>query len=194
MATLFTRQKPAQIGKLMIDAKLSEMGDFTSKVTSNPVETGKTIQNNIVTDPAKITLTGYISNAPIQIYGGILDKNVNYKNRSQTAFDYLYNLRAGQSLITVVTKYRVYKNMAISNLTPMQNKQTGEGLDFTIQLTQINFASSQTVKIAGSNVSPKNGKDKQAQSTQDAGEQTPTKANAQQQSWAAGIVDTWNGK
>lgn len=180
MATLFSKIKPAQIGQLMIDAKLSEMADLTSKVTSNPVETGKTIQNNIVTDPAKITLVGYISNAPIQILGGLLDKNVSNKSRAQSAYDYLYNLQAGQVLTTVVTKYKIFKNMAVTNFNPMQNRQTGDGLDFTIQLSQINFVSSQTVSIPGSNVSPKNGKDKQAQSTQDAGEQTPTKANSQQ--------------
>lgn len=194
MATFFNKIKPAQIGQLKIDAKLSEMADLTSKVTSNPVETGKTIQNNIVTDPAKITFVGYISNAPIQILGGLLNKDVNNKSRAQSAHDYLYNLWAGQSLITVVTKYKVYKNMAITNLTPMQNRQTGDGLDFTIQLSQINFVSSKTVKIPGNNVSPKNSKDKQAQSTQDAGEQTPTKANNQQSSYARQIVDNWRGQ
>lgn len=169
---IFQKNKSNRINQLILDATISENYQLNATVTSNPIEDGKTINDNIVNDPEKITIEGFITNDPIRILGGVLNESVNDENRSQTAFDALYELFNNKTLVNVVSHFKVYKDMAFENLTIPRNQTSGKAIRFTADLVKIVKVKSELVTIPRSQLAP--AKKDSGQSSADKGSQTIT--------------------
>ena len=135
----FTR-RGNRIGSLSIECTLSETHSATSRITNQPVEEGSTISDHIVNDPEKVNITGFISDTPL---------DASYSNYSQLAFDTLYQIRDTRNTISVVTNYRVYQDMVITNISVPRTQRSGQSIEFSVELTKIRKAGSNTLGLFG---------------------------------------------
>lgn len=66
------------------------------------------------------------------------------QSRQQAAFAQWYGWWRSRTLFTVQTPWAVFQNMAIEDLTPVQEGETNVLTDFTVTFKMIRFASTQT--------------------------------------------------
>ncbi len=175
IAVLFKKSKPATFGKITLDALLTITHEMESEVTEFPVEEGAPITDHIWAKPRRLTMTGFVTNSPVKLLGGRASQESygtdgKLINVVQKTFAMLEEMHLKRELITVSTKLRTYKNMAIERITCNLDAMTGNSLPFTAQLVEVRRVSSQAVKFNVVN-KPKSGK---ATPTAKTGKATPT--------------------
>lgn len=127
-----------KIGILTIEATVSETHSYQSRVTRHPVQEGNDIADHIVNEPKIVEISGFISNNPISVgLGDRIFDRLSFLDRAQRAFDILEEIRDEKELVTVVTYYKIYQDMAITNVRVPRTPQTGNGIAFTVQLQKI---------------------------------------------------------
>ena len=159
----------SKIGALTIEATLSESHSMTSTVTKFPVEDG-VATDHIVNDPVKVSLDCFISNTPLN--------GQDPANFAQEAFDLLTQMWETRELITVVTQFKVYVDMAITDITVPRNARTGDAINFTVDLMKIKKVQATTVTVYQNTLSEE--VVDQATSTINTGAVTPGPANSTQ--------------
>ena len=139
------------LSAMQVDTVDDENHEWANDVTQFPVEGATDISDNIKQKPDSLTLTCFISNAPIS---GVIDNITNFadralngRNRTQAAFNQLKALRDLKIPVTVTTRYRQYVNMGIVRVQIVRRPEDGESLVFTIEFRQINITRTQTVKL-----------------------------------------------
>lgn len=137
------RGRKGKIGNLEIEATLSENHDMSSTVTKYTIENGANISDHIVNEPETITIEGFVSNSPVApgLGGGLT-------NRAQETFDTLYELRNAKEVITVVTEYRVYTDMAITNISIPRDSSTGQAIRFSVSLMRVYKAGGESQSLS----------------------------------------------
>lgn len=134
------RERKTQIGALTIEATLSENHSASSNITKYTVENGSNISDHIVNEPETITIEGFISNTPLS--GG-------FQNNAQEAFDALYEIRDNKELVTVITNYRVYEDMALQNINIPRTQGTGQAIRFSAELVRVYKAGDTQSQLTG---------------------------------------------
>jgi hypothetical protein len=147
-----------RIGDVVIDATLNEVIDYNSTITQHPIENKSSITDHIFKNPLKIKIEGYITDSPIRLMGLFetpLQNNSlssligNIKNTlpfysadkpSSQGYFALKRLYETRSLITVVTKYESFPDMAIEALNFNSDEDTGGRLSFSAELIQVIYA------------------------------------------------------
>lgn len=138
MAVSFLTKRKSKIGSLSIEATLSEAHNMKATVTKFPVEGGIIVSDHIVNDPEQITLECFISNTPIEESGS---------GSAQNAFDELNKMWEAKELVDVVTQYKVYTDMAITDISVPRNNRTGQAIVFTCDLMKIRKVQSTAVEV-----------------------------------------------
>ena len=146
-----------------LDLILSERHERRAEITNFPIEDGSPIADHVILQPERIELTGFITNTPVLILGGL-----SFEDRAQNALDVLNELHVGRSLVTVVSELQVYEDMVFSELIYPRDARTGEALEFRGTLQKINKVSSELVLI------PNVTSNDQASPEQDVGTQSTT--------------------
>jgi len=159
-ASVLFGKKGAKIGLLQLDATVSENHSYRNEVSEWPVEDGSTIIDNIRLVPERLSISGLISNFPIDVrfqdVTNIVEGNSNTSEnrivsredtatRVETAQNILLRI-AGRviqgktvrpEIITIVTGLRVYTNMAITDLKINRDRRTGQALPFTADFIEV---------------------------------------------------------
>lgn len=117
------------VGLVVMDAVLSEDHQYSSRVTSYPIESGTQISDHIIKEPEIVTINGVVSDTPINIFAPF--------NRSINAFERLVQVYNNREPITVITGIKTYLNMVMTNLSVPRNFQSGQSLNFNITLQKI---------------------------------------------------------
>lgn len=159
---LVVASEQTKISNLAIDCVHSEVVGYTNAITDHPVETKSSISDHIYSEPITITIDGTITDASLKIFGIVetpLQKNsVNSllnnvkkllpfndaEKPSQVAFKILETICSTKQLVNVVTKQKMYKNMAIEDLSITNDDTTGHRLHFSCALKQLILANVQT--------------------------------------------------
>lgn len=128
-------QQRVSIGGLVFDAVLRT--DHTSKLTatSHPIESGANIVDHAFIEPAEIS---------IEI--GMTD--CNGVGSSNKMFKSLQSLQNSRRQLTVVTRYKTYRNMLIMSMSVPDDYTTMNALKAILMLREIPVVGSQTVAIA----------------------------------------------
>lgn len=186
LTNILYKKKPNEIGSIVLDATISENHDFSSLVTKYPIEKGADISDNIINNPVKLTMTGFITNSPVNIFGDFVDRATQGQkllpNRVGAAFTELTDLREIKEPFTVVSGLKTYQSMVFESLVFPRDRSTGDTLRFTAVLTRLRKAESR--KIERQNLDPgtteakENTKDLAAEKV-DKGAQTTTEAETQ---------------
>lgn len=167
---------PGTVGDLVLDLLIQEEEDMPNKVTQYPVENGSAASDHVVIDPAVLTITGFITNAPIRSHSGTVDGTARVTRQEQDqlvgkdinftdlALAYLRKIRLAREPITVTTKRGTWTNMLVQRVLRSKDKDTGDAMTFTITLVQF-----QPVKLIYVSAPRKKTKSKRAQPRADMG-------------------------
>lgn len=141
------RIEDPDIGSLEFDSIDAEVHDWQRDVTQNPVENGSPVADHIIDRPRNLTITGMISNSPIDGSNIFLGGNLLDTDRVAEAFQVLNALYKSKALITIYTRYANYIDMAITSINIPRSPEQGNAIVFTIQATQVRIVTTQTTTL-----------------------------------------------
>lgn len=151
LSTLIYRKEPGKIGELTLDVTISENHNYSSDITQYPIEGGGNIADHIINKPVNLTVVGFITNSPVKIFGGILERLSSNRalipNRVQSAFTLLTDMREIKETFTIVTGLKVYIGMFFKTLSFPRNQGTGDTLRFTATMTRLTTAVSKKIEV-----------------------------------------------
>lgn len=116
------RFEPSSIGNIQ-----SEAVSMSSKVTSNPIENGADINDHVVKDPIKFSISG-------TIIGG---------QQGQQA---LQSMRDRRDIVTYTGRVRI-SNLVITSLSFDYSAKNSKGCTFKASFQQVQIASAQVVEF-----------------------------------------------
>jgi hypothetical protein len=158
--------------ELQADLTISEGHQRRADVTSNPVESGATIQDHVILQPETLSLEGFVSDtpaAPLAAQWG----------RVQSTFEALDELWRAAEPLDVVTGRKTYESMVIVDLQLPRERPAS--MSFSIEMQHVTIVSTQTTEIAGGTTA-ENASDQGtadlAQGETDAGRQPTAAASA----------------
>jgi len=168
------------IKTITLDASIDESHNYQALVTSNPVETGAKVTDNVLINPLTLSITGFITDTPIKLLFGLLDNNneSGSGSLSATAHQDLLILFKNKQPFQVVTGLDIYKDMVITRLTFPRNNKTGRSLRFNCQLVQILRATFLEQDIPDENISETQNAKNQGSEKKEVGDQTANGATA----------------
>lgn len=135
LSLLFNRKYAAtNIAGVFLDATINEDHNYTSRVTSYPVEDGTIVSDYIIKDPETVDVTGVVSDTPLSILSSF--------NRSVSAFNRLEQIYRNRELITIITGIKTYTTMAMTSLSVPRNVQTGQSLTFSMSFKKVYLSTS----------------------------------------------------
>lgn len=139
------------VGFLEVDCVDQETHEWTNDVTTNPVENGSPIADHVIIQPDRITIAAFISNAPVLGFldgiSSFITDGFNGEDRTQAAFTKLYQLRESKALISIYTRYKLYTNMVITNISVPRRPDDGDAINFTIEAIHVNIVSTATTTL-----------------------------------------------
>lgn len=144
------------LGNIELDATLDENHSWSAEVTQNPVEEGAPVSDHIIEQADKLSLNCFVTDTPLvasDTVSGTVN-GVSVGNRTQGVFDLLYDLIKRKELVTVYTKYKVYPDMAISDISVPRAAGVGEAIEFRVEFIHVRKVATQLVDVP-KGISPK---------------------------------------
>lgn len=143
------------IASLEFDVLVNEKHEWSSDITTNPVEVGAPVADHILLNPDKFSVTAMISDSSLTgtFYDTVSRRIISQENTSQAesntqlTFNLLRSLLEDRQTLIVYTKYRTYTDMAISSIGIPRSFEDGNSIQFTVEFTHIRIVSTQTVKV-----------------------------------------------
>lgn len=129
------------------------------KVSETPLDFGSAFRGAITSGAEligtkvgkSIGLTSGVAGAALGTaagaYLGLLKLKSNSKGRVKTALDYFRDLMDKRTPFTLQTGLDQWENIMLFNLRVRRDAKTGQALDFTAQLRQVNFVNAQEVEL-----------------------------------------------
>lgn len=156
---LFTKQAPTLAG-YSFDAVLEDSLEASVEWTSYPVETGVNVNDHRIIQPVKWTLTGAVSNNPLQVQitdfltGGLSNLTNNPyvatvaglaagflsgsdETRSSTTLEFLINLMVAGEPFDIDAGDIQLQNMVIGRIGRTKNPENERGLIFVADLQEL---------------------------------------------------------
>lgn len=160
-----------KIGFLQLDATVRETHSRSARITSNEIEDGSTVADNVVLDNETFTIEGLISERPFKstdirdvasqvanagfnvlgnaigaISGGILPETSSILKRA-VALIQLENFYKNKIPFQVVTGLKIYNNVLIRSMEIPVTSKDGKSLRFTVNCEVVKIVSSQNASI-----------------------------------------------
>jgi hypothetical protein len=147
------------ISTLQVDVTLSESHELPSTVTEKPVEDGSNINDNVILNNTKVSISGVLTD----------DRLGTSQAEKWRA---LQDIRRSREPFTVVTSLGAYENMIFTSIGASREVSSVGAVFFNADLTQVRIISSETVQVPLRAI-PESRKAKQAPK-QDKGKQQAT--------------------
>lgn len=159
---------------MSFDCSLHENHSRKSNPTRFPVENGQTVSDNLIVEPFDLELNGIITDTPIGgVQGLITEAATSVASRlvppigvvalaagyaaynaisgssspSKLAYQQFLQLQSNAQPFDVRTSLHYYKSMWISNISVPRSKDTGQAIEFTVQLVQLILVQPQSVNV-----------------------------------------------
>ncbi len=162
---------PVLLTLIEFDVIIDESWSDVAEWTDFPVETGLPISDHAIIEPTKLTLSGIVTDTPIQA-GAIA-----LPDRGRRAYERLLFLMNARSLVTVITGLRVLQDMGIESVDVTRDNTTGQAVWPVVSLKQVRIVNSVSVPIPPEILAPE--VKASEQSALDAGKQAaPVSSNA----------------
>lgn len=117
-----------------VDAYADETHQLRSTKTEYPLESGATITDHLVVLPARLQLTGFVSDL---LYHEPSAKSKEPLARASAAWQELRRLHAERQILDVTTSLGDYQNMVILNISATVNASTGSALRFRVDFEEV---------------------------------------------------------
>lgn len=141
------------------DVVSNESHQWSSNVTSNPIETGEAVSDHVQLNPDKLDISGIISNSTLEgSKGKFLDMLFDFldgESNVQKAFDQLRKLHENRQPVTVYTRYKTYNDMVLTSLSIPRAKESGDSIEFSASFTHVKRVSTLTVDSDDAGINPK---------------------------------------
>ena len=154
---LFIRTKKS-IGGIQLDAVLSEAHNNTVSLTKNPVEFGADITDHAIVQPKQVTILAEVSDTPLgaAAFGQIVDlvtglfgtSTTPNITRSNAAYNALVQVQEAREPIDVQTRLKLYKDMVITSISTVQDKDSSRIARMVIGLEEVLIVQSQIVQLS----------------------------------------------
>lgn len=159
-------------GSVYLDASLNEQHGAQAQVTEHQVESGPNVTDYIRPLPRRLSITGIVSNTPLQTpksqsrgvvgssgsyqgQGGVTWKAVTWTgefDRVRDVFGILADAALAGAIFSIATTLANYDNFAIVNFSVPRDASSGNALNATIDLQEIRTVDTQTVAALPSKV------------------------------------------
>ena len=129
---------------------MEEVHEWMAEATMNPVELGSPVTDHVIEQPDKLRIKGFITDSPLipglSLFSGIIDgaKSTVY---TQPVFDVLNEIIKARELVTVYTKYKIYTDMIITNISIPRGPQVQGSIEFTVDFVKIRIVKTQTTSV-----------------------------------------------
>ena len=165
------------------DLTLEESHERSAEVTENPVESGATVSDHVITNPERLRLEGFVTDAPAAVFASDA-------GRTQGAFETLEQAWREREPLTVVTGRKTYTDMIIVRLDMPRTRPAS--MRFVIELQAVTIVQAQDVAVVG----PEAGVDSQnsgdpdlVQPESDAGRQPTREASESTEQRSSALFD-----
>lgn len=143
------------IGKLEIDILDSRQISEKTILTSNPVESGSYITDHAIDEPTDISFNARISkfslnNSKLDQLSTLASGKI--PNRLKDAHDELYRIKKEKQPITLITKFKTYNDMFLTELNFNSDAGDGEVLKFSVRFQHLRIVESQLVSVPNSRI------------------------------------------
>lgn len=130
---------------LFTDCTTNINSTFTNTITQHPTERRRNITDHVFTHNNKFSITGRVTNSPITTY----EENVIglQGDRVQEAYTLLKGLRDDGTVFSVATGLETYTDCVVKQLTIPRTAQNSTVLDFSIEIEQLQIATTSTVRL-----------------------------------------------
>jgi hypothetical protein len=151
---------------LELDATINEDHRFNTDVTTYPIEAGAAITDHARQQPERLSIQGFITEAPVKWLGGIRnlkDQIESGRTRVQTALDALLEMSGYKTVdseasrkdytlnapvqVDILTGLRFYSGMILTSLSIPRDSRTGEAMYFTAEFIKIRMVQSSTAPV-----------------------------------------------
>ncbi len=144
-----------QIGDLVIDGTHLQDVTLSNTITEHSCEDGRYVADNIYINSLRLKMDCSIVDNPTDVIGSVreigslFNGNIanNLKNKfmgvstkQKAAYQFLEDLCNSKQTVTVVSKLAIYPNMAVESVSIPITSQTGNRLQFSINLKQMRYA------------------------------------------------------
>lgn len=134
------------LGNIELDATIQEVHEWMAEATMNPVESGSPITDHVIEQPDKLRINGFVSDKPLTSSQSFID-SFGAGGNSASVFDLLNSIIKARQVVTVYTKYKLYDNMIMTNLTIPRDVNIGNALEFTAEFVNVRFVESRLVEV-----------------------------------------------
>jgi hypothetical protein len=146
LSLVLGKKKKFTVDALTLDILISESHQRTAVITENPVEDGTIISDHIILEPQFLSINGFVSNSHPTILS--FTNLFNNEDKVKAAFELLEEIYFARDLFDVVTNLKVYENMFMESLNIDKGPDTGDVLNFTMELKEIRQVENVTIAIA----------------------------------------------
>ena len=138
-----------QYGNIELDAMLDESHEWSAEATSNPVEEGAPVTDQVIEQADKLSIRGVVTDAPLNASSSILGLigGGSADNKTQSVFDLLNTLIKKREVLTVYTKHKTYDDMVLTSVTIPRSASVGEAVEFRAEFIHIRKVATQTVDV-----------------------------------------------
>lgn len=129
-----------QIGWAMVDVAISMEHLQEAEATDHPVEFGVSISDHIIRRPARLEISGFVTDTPLFAAGATLGSA-----RSSATFHLLMAMMEARQLVYVLTPRKLYASMAIERVRVPEAREGA--LRFECSLKEVRQVYSQSVAL-----------------------------------------------
>ena len=134
-----------RIGTFFPDIFTSESTEYANSITSQPIETGESIQDHVFKEPLIIELTGAHGNVAVDIISEDGSVEVD-EGRSLLAYEVLLDLYERKTPFDVVIGLGQVVDMLVERINFTETTDTGDALNFIVRLKQITVVDSEVTE------------------------------------------------
>lgn len=187
----------AKIGRFEMDVTIDEFHEKSARVTENPIEDGSLINDHVILEPERVSINGFITDAPLVPIVGLIDSITGggYK-RVTDAFAKLEDLFNAREPVTLVTGYKTYFDMIIVSLSIPRTREIG--MRFSVELKKLKKVSS-SFEVIGKQIqtkvdtsNPKADAKDRVPDTANKGKQVGEQASEQVEKKSSLAADIWD--
>lgn len=155
------------IGGVTFDALIDEKQSYSANIPEYPIETGFSVSDNMSIEPEELSLTLYVSDAPVTY-----DEGNGLGSRSLTKVEQLKEMWLKREVITITTTSKTYENYCITSFSVNHTRKIGYAREISLSAKQVRITSTKTVEVAPQ-------VEKKASGTKQSGGKASVKARAQ---------------
>lgn len=168
-----------KLGTIELSLVTNRLIQESSTVTTNPIEDGSYVNDHVIKNPTNLSITGLVTEATLKnsilSRGLSLENPLLYENNLQDVHDEIYRLYNAREPISIVTPFKTYDNMVMTDLSIPSDIRTSTVFTFTASFVEIVIVSSKIVAVNNQLIKSDNAKQKENK-----GKQTAEKATDEQ--------------